>query len=201
MVVQIRNSVEKSKAFSLHAFAENTGGLTTLAVMKEAAIAPLGAGGTQCIFGPSQQAHGVISGHRLGPAGTHGQIEVFSAQRHRAVGNGFSHALGDTQRRGMHVMVDIPTRWFPKGAVRILEAVKFILTSAFFGLIGWKTFGYGLTLRASGEVSETLKLPYYPFIFCVALGFLVLALALLFDLILLFRKPEPQGPPEKEPER
>ncbi len=38
------------------------------------------------------------------------------------------------------------------------------------------------------EVSETLKIIYYPFVFCVCLGFGVLSLTLLTDLLKTFRK-------------
>jgi hypothetical protein len=37
-------------------------------------------------------------------------------------------------------------------------------------------------------VSETLKIVYYPFVFCVALGFAMLSLTLAIDVIGAFRK-------------
>jgi hypothetical protein len=40
-----------------------------------------------------------------------------------------------------------------------------------------------MRIAASGEVSETLKIAYYPFIYCVALGFAFLCLTLIMDFL------------------
>jgi hypothetical protein len=40
-----------------------------------------------------------------------------------------------------------------------------------------------LTLKSVGELSETLKIIYYPFTLAVALGCLILALALFTDFL------------------
>jgi len=44
----------------------------------------------------------------------------------------------------------------------------------------------GNTLRTSGEVTETLRIIYYPFTYGVALGCFLLSLVLLVELSALF---------------
>jgi TRAP-type C4-dicarboxylate transport system permease small subunit len=92
-------------------------------------------------------------------------------------------SLGQTQRAKDHIVVDILSSRFPKGLNRVLDSVQYLLTFVFFvAMAGW-AFRYGMQFTRSGELSETLKIVYYPFIFCVALGFALLALNLLVDFI------------------
>jgi hypothetical protein len=48
--------------------------------------------------------------------------------------------------------------------------------------VAWQVSLWGMRIAASGEVSETLKVIYYPFVFCVAAGFGLLALTCLLDI-------------------
>lgn len=92
-------------------------------------------------------------------------------------------ALAYTQKRKDHIVVDILSEKFPGPVKRALDAVSYALTTALFAVVSWQTFGWGRRLQASGELSETLKIAYYPFVFCVSLGFAGLALTLLLDLL------------------
>ncbi len=40
-------------------------------------------------------------------------------------------------------------------------------------VVAWQIFVWGMKMRESGEVSETLKIIYHPFVFGVAVGFAV----------------------------
>jgi TRAP-type C4-dicarboxylate transport system permease small subunit len=92
-------------------------------------------------------------------------------------------ALGYTQRKKSHIVVDILTETFSEGVKNFLDAVSYLIGMVFFALISWVIFRWGITIARSGEVSETLKIAYYPFIFCVALGFAFLCLTLLLDFL------------------
>jgi hypothetical protein len=62
-----------------------------------------------------------------------------------------------------------------------------MLAVVFFGLIAWRLFHLSWALRQSGELSETLRFPYYPVVFLVGLGFVSLGLNLIaqaFGLLL-----------------
>ena len=47
-----------------------------------------------------------------------------------------------------------------------------------------------LEIMAAGEVSETLKIVYYPFVYCVAAGFCILTLTCLLDIPRALRRKE-----------
>lgn len=96
-------------------------------------------------------------------------------------------ALGYTQKRKDHIVVDILTEKFPKKLNRGLDRINYFVTLLFFSVITWQTYVWGMKIWDSNEVSETLKVIYYPFVFCVSLGFGVLALTLLVDLLKTFR--------------
>jgi TRAP-type C4-dicarboxylate transport system permease small subunit len=99
-------------------------------------------------------------------------------------------ALGYTQKRKDHIVVDILTDRFPKKLNRGLDMINYFVTLLFFSVITWQTYVWGMKIWESNEVSETLKVIYYPFVFCVTLGFGVLSLTLLVDLLKVFRKKE-----------
>ncbi len=99
-------------------------------------------------------------------------------------------ALGYTQKRKDHIVVDILTEKFPKKLNRVLDAINYFVTLIFFSIITWQIFVWGMKIWEANEVSETLKVIYYPFVFCVSAGFGVLSLTLLVDLLKTFRKKE-----------
>jgi TRAP-type C4-dicarboxylate transport system permease small subunit len=92
-------------------------------------------------------------------------------------------ALGYTQKRKDHIVVDILSEKFPDPVKRGLDRVNYTLTFIFFSVVSWQTFVYGKRLLMTGELSETLKIAYYPFVFLVSIGFAVLALTILLDLV------------------
>jgi len=92
-------------------------------------------------------------------------------------------ALGYTQKRKDHIVVDILSDKFPAPVKRVLDRVSYALILVFFSIVSWQTFVYGKRLMLTGEVSETLKIAYYPFVFLVSAGFAVLALTVLLDLV------------------
>ncbi len=92
-------------------------------------------------------------------------------------------ALGYTQKRKDHIVVDILSDRFPAPVRRALDGASHAVTLVLFSIVAWQAFAWGRRLMESGELSETLKVPYYPFVFAVSLGFAVLALTLLLDLL------------------
>lgn len=99
-------------------------------------------------------------------------------------------ALAHTQRRKDHIVVDILSAKFPPAVKRFLDAVNYAATSLLFGVIAWQVWMWGGKIKDGGELSETLKLDYYPFVWAVAAGFALLALVLLVDLLKTLAHPE-----------
>lgn len=92
-------------------------------------------------------------------------------------------ALGFTQIKRGHIAVDIVVRRFSKNVRMLLAGINSLVCMAFFGVVTWQIAEYAVTLSRTGEVTETLRIVYYPFTFAVALGFGVLCLVLLVDFL------------------
>lgn len=92
-------------------------------------------------------------------------------------------ALGYTQQLKDHIVVDILSQKFPTKLNRILDGLNYFVTMIFFAIVAWQVSVWGMKVLRAGEVMETLKAIYYPFIFAVAIGFGVLSLALLVDFL------------------
>ena len=92
-------------------------------------------------------------------------------------------ALGYTQKRKDHIVVDILTEKFPKQVNRVLDGMNYFITTIFFTIVSWQVFVWGMKISKSGEVSETLKIIFHPFIYSVAVGFAVFSLTLILDFL------------------
>jgi len=92
-------------------------------------------------------------------------------------------ALGYTQIRRGHIAVDLVVMGFSPRIQKILEGINAFICMAFFGLVAWRITRFGTTLWQTGEVTETLRIVYYPFVYGVALGCATLSLIFLTNLI------------------
>lgn len=95
-------------------------------------------------------------------------------------------ALGYTQRNRDHIVVDILSDRFPVKVKRMVDAVSYLIIAGFFAVIARQTFLWGLKIREAGELSETLQIVFYPFVFGVAVGFAFLALSGIVDFLKVF---------------
>ena len=103
-------------------------------------------------------------------------------------------SLGYTQMRRGHVAVDVLINRLSSRRQRFLKGFNGLVCMLFFSLAAWQLVRKALVLRASGEVTETLRIIYYPFTLAVALGCALLALALLADLAQALRPPGVEKP-------
>ena len=92
-------------------------------------------------------------------------------------------ALGYTQIRRGHIAVDILVEGFSKKTRRILNGVNCFICTIFFALVAWQIAKYATTLWKTGEVTETLRIIYYPFTYGVALGCAALSLVFLTEFL------------------
>ncbi len=99
-------------------------------------------------------------------------------------------ALGYTQNRKDHIVVDILSEKFPKRLNRVLDGISYFVTMIFFAIVSWQVFIWGMKISKSGEVSETLKIIFHPFIYSVSLGFAVFSLTLIVDFLKKFKTKE-----------
>ena len=92
-----------------------------------------------------------------------------------------SFALAETQRNRGHVELDIITRRFSPRAKRIAGVVNMLLGAMVMAVVSLQLVRRALTVRVTGEVSETLKLPFAWVMLAVAAGFIMLALVYVAD--------------------
>ena len=94
--------------------------------------------------------------------------------------------LGFTQIRRSHIAVDIVTNKYPKKAQVLVDGISCLLNMIFFAIVSWRTAVWANIIRESGELSETLRIAFYPFVYAVSVGFLLLSFSLLIDTIKAF---------------
>lgn len=92
-------------------------------------------------------------------------------------------ALGYTQIKKGHIAVDILVTGYGDRTRKIIHAINSGLCSGFFMLAAWQVALKAHTLMTTGEVTETLRIVYYPFTYAVAFGCFTLALTLLTELL------------------
>jgi TRAP-type C4-dicarboxylate transport system permease small subunit len=97
-------------------------------------------------------------------------------------------SLAYTSLHRGHVAVEVVFEKLPPRAQSIVSAVGDLISAALFGLISWQSLAYGIDLRQSGEVSLTLQMPLYPFVYSIAAGCGLLGLVLLVDFIRSVRR-------------
>ena len=95
-------------------------------------------------------------------------------------------ALGYTQMKKTHISVDILVNGFSQKTRAVLSGINYFVCMIFFAVVGWQISRMATTIWKTGEVTETLRIVYYPFTYGVALGCFLLALALLVDFLKLF---------------
>ncbi|MCL2670232.1 MAG: TRAP transporter small permease [Syntrophaceae bacterium] len=95
---------------------------------------------------------------------------------------GVAYALASTQRHKLHIVVDILSSHYPGRVKRGIDILSSLLSAAFFTIVAWQVALWGARIMSGGEVSETLKIVYHPYIFAVAVGFALLALTCLLDI-------------------
>ena len=99
-----------------------------------------------------------------------------------------SFALAYTSLQRGHVAVELLFEKLPPRAQCFVEASGNLIGATLFGLMAWQCLAYGTDLRHSGEVSLTLQMPVYPFVYGIALGSGMLALVLLIGFIRSLRR-------------
>jgi TRAP-type C4-dicarboxylate transport system permease small subunit len=87
-----------------------------------------------------------------------------------------------------HIYVDSLTSRLPRVPRAILNVVTRLLVLALFFLIGWNLIQYALDLRRAGEVTPTLRFPFFPVLLGVGASCLIECLVMVADIVKIFRK-------------
>jgi TRAP-type C4-dicarboxylate transport system permease small subunit len=92
-------------------------------------------------------------------------------------------ALGFTQKTKSNIVVDILSGRFPVSLVNTIDKAVHQCIAVFFAMVTWRVYAYGMKIYESHEMSETLRIIYYPFIFAVAVGFAALSFTGFVDFL------------------
>ena len=91
-------------------------------------------------------------------------------------------AMAHTTVKAGHVAVSLLTRVLPERSQAGLKLVTDILSGGLFGILTWRAIVYAGKLRASGEVSMTMELPFHPFVYGMAFSALAVVLVFLVEI-------------------
>jgi TRAP-type C4-dicarboxylate transport system permease small subunit len=109
-----------------------------------------------------------------------------------------SFSLANTSLTKSHIAVDFLVNKLSQEIQDIIYCIHTLVSTGLFGLIAWQSIWYALDLKANGEVSSTLQISTYPFVFGVAIGCFMLCLVLSAQFIengyaLISRKTKQSG--------
>lgn len=94
-----------------------------------------------------------------------------------------SFSIAQTYVLHRHIQVDFIIMRLPEQAKRVLACISSLFSMVLFALIIWRTFMYAYDLQIAGEVSLTLKVPFVPFVYGVALACIPLFLLLVGEFL------------------
>jgi len=94
------------------------------------------------------------------------------------------------RRRKDNITVDILFEKFHGKVKTVLLVLNDILCMLIFGVTGYFILRYGITLAQTGELTETLRIPFHPFVFCLCFGCLFVALCYAVEVIKALRGKE-----------
>ena len=95
-------------------------------------------------------------------------------------------ALGYTQIKKGHIAIDILTMQYSGRIQAVISGINGLACGLFFSFCGWRVAAWGATIAREGEVTETLRIIFHPFVYCVASGCFLLAFVLFIDFLDMF---------------
>jgi len=125
-----------------------------------------------------------IIGNKLFKTPVPGGIEFVSLLSVIAI----SFAIAQTQIEHGHIEVEMLVRSLPRKAQKIIAVCVHLCSIALFIVLSVMSFKYGASLQAGGEVSMTLGLPFYPFIWGIGVSSIFVILVLIMQLWSVLRK-------------
>lgn len=92
-------------------------------------------------------------------------------------------AMAHTSVEKGHVAVSLLVQLLPRRVQAAVHTVTGTCSFLFFALISWRCAQYAGHMRGTGEVSMTLQLPFYPFVYGIALASTLVCVVLLVEIM------------------
>ncbi len=94
-----------------------------------------------------------------------------------------SFSLAQTSLEKGHIAVDFLVQKLSPQTQRTIECINALISTALFAMICWQSALYAGSLQTLKEVSLTLQVPIYPFVYGVSIGCGMLCLVLLMRFL------------------
>ena len=92
-------------------------------------------------------------------------------------------ALAQTEIHKQHVRIDFIIVGLKQRIQGIIGIISSVFALGLIGILIWQSIDYGVSLQESHLGSPTLRIPFFPFSYLIALGCIPLFLILIFELI------------------
>ncbi|QOY34607.1 TRAP transporter small permease [Anaerobacillus isosaccharinicus] len=100
----------------------------------------------------------------------------------------FSFGLAYTQLHRGHVDIDLLVKKLPQRFEKALKILFLSISISFFTMVVWQLIQFGLTLMNNNNLSQTLRIIFYPFVFITSIGFMAFVFVLVNQFIAEFRR-------------
>jgi TRAP-type C4-dicarboxylate transport system permease small subunit len=90
--------------------------------------------------------------------------------------------LGHIQMVGGNISVEVLVDMLPKRAQNVVQLVTTVVATALFAYFSWASIQQAQDIARSGAASGVLNIPFAPFTFLLAMGYIVLTLVLVSDI-------------------
>jgi TRAP-type C4-dicarboxylate transport system permease small subunit len=112
-----------------------------------------------------------------------GTFEIVSLSLAIVIGFGIPKVSAD---RG-HVYMEFVTEKLSKRSKAVLNTFTRVICILLFILIAYNLIGVGNEFRLSGEVTSTIRLPFFPLAYCVGVCCFLQVFVFLYDIIKIWR--------------
>jgi len=89
---------------------------------------------------------------------------------------------------GAHVYVDLLVDKLSQGSRKVFQIFTRLLVFVLFLIASWYFFHIGMDLIATKTVTMSLKVPFYPVVFALALGCFVQCLVAIYEILSALRR-------------
>lgn len=120
-----------------------------------------------------------VIGGKLFRTPVYGALDIVMLSQVVAISFAIAYAL----LIGRHVSVEFFMALLPERLQALFDVVISFFVLTFFVLIVWRLVVYGHSLRISGEVSATIRIPLYPFAYGIAVASIPVALILIAQIL------------------
>lgn len=109
----------------------------------------------------------------------HGAIDIVTLCQVVAI----AFTIATAQIAGRHIQVELFVSKLSRGTQATIDSFIYFLQLILFAVIVWRTYVLGRALQIAEEVSATLFVPIYPFVFAITLGCVPVCIIFLLKFI------------------